>query len=240
MKKALALIIVLISFTGVARPQTDNTAVPARFIEVTGSAEMEVEPDEIRFIIGIEEYWKEEFEKRAEFKDYKTKIPIREIENNLLVDLQKIGIEKENIIVKEVGNFWRYTGKEFLVSKQLEIVLHDFNKIDQIIKTINTRGVDYMRIGELKNKDITQFRRKVKVEALKAAKEKADYMLGSIDKQTGEVISIVEIDNDNNNYIRGYQLMASNSVMNAPDESGIDNLRKIKLRYEVKARFEIK
>lgn len=34
-----------------------------RFIDVTGSSEMEINPDEIRYTIHIKEYWKEERKK---------------------------------------------------------------------------------------------------------------------------------------------------------------------------------
>lgn len=231
------LLLIFISCSGVIKSQSPNNE-PLKFIEVTGSAELEIDPDEIRLIIGLEEYWKEEFDKKTEFKDYKTKIQIAEIEKNLLNDLAKIGITNDKIIVREVGNYWRYTGKEFLVNKQFEVIVNDFKKIDEIIKVISTRGVGYMRIGELKNKDITEFRKKVKIEALKAAKEKADYLLKSIDRQVGNIISVIEPDEQVNYW--GAQSQASNMVMATSDDTGADNFRKIKLRYEIKAKFEIK
>lgn len=208
-----------------------------KFVEVSGSAELEIEPDEILFIIGIGEYWKEEFERKTKFEDYKTKIPISEIEKNLLFNLEEIGIQKDDIIVREVGNFWRYRGKEFLIGKQIELKLSDFNKINQIIEKIDTKGVDYMRIGELENKKITEYRKQVKIEALKAAKDKAEYLLTSIDKEVGDIISIIEVNNENN-FWRPQPKM-SNITMSSSENSGIENTRKIKLRYEIKAKFEI-
>lgn len=236
MKNQLLLLVLIFCFGIIKSQNIYNESL--RFIEVTGSAELEVEPDEISFVIGIQEYWKEEFEKRTEFKDYKTKISIVEIEKQLLNDLSEIGIPKEKIMIREVGNYWRYKGKEFLISKQLEIVLNDFKKIDEILSSINLKGIDYMKIGKLNNKDLTIYRKQVKVEALKAAKEKADYLLESIDKHTGEIISIIELENSNVPWIP--QPITSNSIMSTSDNSGIDNFRKIKLRYEIKARFEIK
>ncbi|MCK4662795.1 MAG: SIMPL domain-containing protein [Bacteroidales bacterium] len=236
MKNGLFLLTFILLF-GISKSQDLNNE-PIRFIEVTGSAELEIEPDEIRLIIGIEEYWKEEFEKKTEFKDYKTKIPIVKLENKLLIDLANVGIQEDDIIIKEVGNYWRYKGKEFLISKQFELILTDFKKVDEIIQSINTKGIKYMRIGELKNKNITDYRKQVKIEALKAAKNKADYLLSSIDKQVGEIISIIEFTADNNFWRP--QSMTSNVVMAPSDNSGINNLRKIKLRYEIKAKFEIK
>lgn len=210
-----------------------------KYIEVIGSSEMEVVPDEIRLIIGIEEYWKEEFEKEKEFKDFRTKVPLNEIETNLMNDLNKIGITKEQIIVKEVGNFWRYMGKDFMFSKQFELVLHDFKKVDEITKEVKSKGIDYMKIGELKNKKLTDYRKQVKIEALKAAKDKADYLVSSIGKKTGDVISITELTDDDNRWW-GSQNMTSNTIMSTPDNSNKDNIRNIKLRYEIKARFEIR
>jgi uncharacterized protein len=233
----IGFVFVFVFLSGIAKSQNLNNE-PLRFIEVTGSSELEIEPDEIRLIIGIEEYWKEEFDKKTTFKDYKTKTPLTEIEKNLIEDLNKIGIPKEHIFIREVGNFWRYKGKEFLFSKQFELILTDFKKVDEIINTINTRGIGYMRIGELKNKNITEFRKQVKIESLKAAKMKAEYLLSSINKKVGEVISIVEM-NENNDLWQPKNL-TSNVVMQSNENSGIDNFRKIKLRYETRVKFEIK
>ena len=235
--KSITLLLVIILITGVVRSQNTNLET-LRFIEVTGSSELEIDPDEIRFEIGIEEYWKEEFEKRTEFKDYKTKVPIMEIESQLLTELAKIGIQKENIVVKEVGNYWRNRGKEFMISKQLEITLFDFRKVEDITSTINTRGINYMTIKELKNKNIANFRKQVKIEALKAAQTKAAYLLESINKQVGDVISITELNERNDS--GGSQNALSNMVMSTSDISGIESVKKIKLRYEMKVKFEIK
>jgi len=236
MKNKLLLIALIFCFGIIKSQNSYNESL--RFIEVTGSAELEIEPDEISIVIGIQEYWKEEFEKRTKFKDYETKVSIAEIEKELLKNLSELGIPKEKIMIREVGNYWRYKGKEFLISKQFEIVLNDFKKVDEILNSINLKGVDYMEIGKLNNKNITKYRRQVKVEALKAAKEKADYLLESVDKHTGEIISIIELENKNIPSIS--QSTTSNSIMSVANNSGNDNFRKIKLRYEIKARFEIK
>lgn len=39
------------------------SAQESKYIEVTGSAEMLIGPGKFVFIIGIEEYWKKEFDK---------------------------------------------------------------------------------------------------------------------------------------------------------------------------------
>ena len=49
-----------------------------------------------------------------------------------------------------------------------------------------------MRIGELKNKDMQVYRQQSKIEALKAAKKKAEYLVEALGKRLGDVIRIVE------------------------------------------------
>ena len=213
-------------------------AQESKYIEVTGSAEMLIQPDQFVFIIGIEEYWEEEFEKKKEFKDYKNKVEISEIEKQLLKDLSSIGIKVKNIKSTEVGNYWRYRGKEFLISKKLEITLTNFQTINRIISKLDRKGIDYMRIGELKNKNLVNYRKEVKKRALVAAKEKAKYLLETIDKKLGDVISITELNNQN--YLWEPALATSNALMNSRNNSEAKNEKKIKLRFEIKAKFEIK
>ena len=96
---------------------------------------------------------------------------------NLRAALRKIGIPEDAIRTQEVGDYWRERGLEFLVSKRFDITLTDFSQIDEILKVIDTKGVNYMRIGELKNKDMQVYRQQGKIEALKAAQKKAEYLV---------------------------------------------------------------
>ncbi len=234
MKRMLFLITLTLSVM-VASGQTNCDL--RNYIDVTGSAEMEIDPDEITLIIGLEEYWKEEFDSNAKFKNYKTKIQMAEIEKNLLNELNKLGISGDKVIVREIGNYWRHTGKEFLIKKEFEITVNNFTKVSEIANTISTRGIDYMSIGSLKHKNISEFRKQVKTGALKAAKDKAEYLLSSVNKKIYDIISIEEV--AENNYFRR-QDPYSNLALPGKDGSSQENFRKIKLRYEMKVRFEFR
>ncbi len=238
MKRIALLSVLLLSALFSVYAQQTQPA-PQRFIEVTGSSEISIEPDEILFIIRIQEYWREEFEKKTKEEDYRTKIPIAYIEKDLLARLQRIGVKQEDITVQEVGDYWRQRGKDFLIGKQLQIRITDLKTIDAITRSINTNGVTYMGIGELKNKKIAEYRKQAKIEALQAAKEKAAYLLESIGEQLGEVISVVET--QENPFVPGYsQRLVSNISADASGSDSMENIRKIKLRYEMTAKFGIK
>ncbi len=212
-----------------------------RFIEVTGSAEMEIEPDEIRFEIGIQEYWAEEFEPGMEYKDYVTKIPIENIEKEFMSELKELGIKNEQITLENIGRKWRSGGKDFRKSETIIITITDFGQVNNLLLNVKTRGVNYMHIAELKNKNITEFRKKVKIEAMKAAKEKATYLLESVDDSLGQVISVIEISSGDNNYYfwRPRDTRSNTRLSSSNNDMENSNIRKIKLRYEIKVRFEI-
>lgn len=200
---------------------------------------MEIVPDEIIFQIGIQEYWKEEFQKNAQYKDYVTKIPIEEIEKNLMAELAKAGINQDQIILSDAGNYWRSEGKNFKKSKTIDIVLKDFKMIETIMAEVDTKGINYMKIVKLKNKNLTEYRKQVKIEAMKAAKEKAAYLLESAGETLGHIISAVEKNDKFPNFWQPQNPM-SNSILSAPgNDSENDKVKKIKLQYEVTVKFEI-
>lgn len=206
----------------------------ARYIEVTGTSEITLVPDEIHYLIEIKEYWAEEFDGKSKPENYRTKVPLAGIEQKLRMALLKTGISENAIRTQEVGDYWREQGREFLVSKRFDITLTDFNQIDEILKVIDTKGISYMRIGELKNKDMQAFRQQGKIEALKAAKKKATYLVEALGKQLGDVIRIVEPQES----IR-YPFAAQSNVSSSQAEA-FEAFRTIKLNYSMLVRFEIK
>ena len=143
---AVFLLVCSIAFS----QESDN----AKYIEVTGTSEITLVPDEIHYLIEIKEYWEEEFDGKSKPENYRTKVPLVGIERNLRTALRKIGIPEDAIRTQEVGDYWRERGLEFLVSKRFDITLTDFSQIDEILKVIDTKGINYMRIGELKNKEM--------------------------------------------------------------------------------------
>ena len=100
-----------------------------------------------------------------------------------------------------------------------------------------------MRIGELKHNKIDEFRKQVKTEALKAATDKAEYLLSSLGKEVGDIISIREIANDNswrNNWLRSPSSVYSNTTISSGQSNEGASPRTIQLRYEIETTFEIK
>ena len=223
MKKVCLLAFVLFTWSIVVNAQESD----GRYVEVTGSSEIEVVPDEIHFLVQIKEYWQEEYTgKSKKEEDFHTKVPLAMIEKDLRKSLRKIGIT----------DYWRQRGKEFLIGKQLDIRLTDFEQINSIIRSVNTWGIESMRIGELKHKDLPMYRKQGKIEALKAAREKASYLVEAMGQQLGEVIRIIEPADNNISRYLPFEAQSNVSMGAAATEQ----YRVIKLRYEMMARFAIK
>lgn len=203
-----------------------------RYIEVTGTSEIEIVPDEIHYLIEIREYFKEEFDGKSKPEEYRTKVPLAEIEQGLREALANSGIPQNAIRTQEIGDYWRQQGQDFLLSKKFDITLTDFNQINEIVKRIDTKGIDTMRIGELENNDMLAYHQKGKIESLKAARRKATYLVEALGKRLGEVIRIVEKDS-------GYASPFAQSNVMSSDAASFDNFRTIKKNYSMLVRFEI-
>ncbi len=247
-KKVFIMAMFMFVFANCSKSQTEPKN--RKTIEVSGIAEMEVAPDEIMLSLGIEEYWMEEFKTKAEYKNCKTKYPIEKIQDDIQKVFTRLHIAKEQIVLQNIGNYGRGFGKDFLVQKQFNIKISDFTVLDSLVKLMDRKGISYLNIAELKNKKIIELRKEVKITALKAARDKAEYLLESIGKKVGDPVTITEVIdqygsyNYYNPYYQRNQNYQSNAIMNSNENNSYEdpstgNMRKIKLKYEIKAQFEI-
>jgi uncharacterized protein YggE len=209
-------------------------------IEVNGSAEQEVLPDEIFVNITLREYFKD--------KDNKNKVDIMALEKQLQKAVEEAGITKENFTIGAMNGYREWWGRKkpttFLESKSYILKVPNLYKIDGIIARVDDKGVASTNIDRYEFSKIEQLRKDIKIKALQAAKAKAQYLLEGIGEQLGEAIDIIEIDNGYQNPQPVYSnMMLKSARMEMADvampESTID-VQKIKVRYEIKAVFKIK
>jgi uncharacterized protein YggE len=208
-------------------------------IEVTGSAEQEVLPDEIFVTVSLREYFKD--------KENKNKVDIMVLEKQLQKAVEEAGISKENFTIGTINGYREWWGKKrpttFLESKSYILKVANLYKIDGIISKVDDKGIAYTNIDRYEFSKIEQLRKEIKIKALQAAKEKAKYLLEGIGEQMGEALDIIEIDQSyspqpvySNMMMRSVRAEATADAM---PESNVD-VQKIKVRYEMKATFRIK
>ena len=223
----LLLLAMLLPLASLSQARADG-----RYIEVTGTSEIEIVPDRIHYIIEIREYFEEEFDGRSKPEEYRTKISLDRSEQGLRGGLDDAGISPDAVRTQEIGDYWRKQGQDFLVAKTFDITLLDFKQIDEILKRMDTRGIHTMRIGELENRDMLSYHQKGKIAALKAAQRKAAYLVEALGKKLGPVIRIVEDE-------AGGSLPFSQSNVLSSNVVSFDSFRTIKKKYSMLVRFEI-
>lgn len=227
--KKLLILIALVAITGSTFAQSVDLR---RKIEVSGIAEKEVTPDIINVSISLQEYL-----------DGKKKITIDQLENQLESAVKDAGIPKEDFTISSVSawnNTWnKKKTPDFLASKQYRIKFHDLNKYNQILNKVDPKGIQSTNIESYDYSKMTDLKKELKIQALLAAKEKAGYLLASINDKVGDALSITEV--DNGNYQAPRPMMYANKVMMASAdtaESDID-FKTIKLSFQINAVFEI-
>lgn len=206
-----------------------------RTIEVTGSAEMQIEPNVVKLKIILNSSTKD---KKNEF--YKL--------------LKKNGVKEKNISLEGMNrhNWWWYYHHSYSQTEQTYMVTIDSSvnaiKLMQDLKKNWIRRVD---ISEKTNTELQKYRKDVKIEAVKAAKEKATYLLAALGEEIDYVVSIIEINNDHKStpYNPYYywnsgtsNTSTSNSVMSSGSQNqvAISGISMDKVRYEVKIVFSLK
>jgi uncharacterized protein len=236
---SISIVLLTLSNPIISLAQQTNMDKPTvKKIEVTGSAEQEVLPDEIYVTVSLKEYFKE--------KENKTKIDIMVLEKQLQTAVNEAGIAKENFSIGSIDGYREWWGRKkpttFLESKSYILKVSNLFKIDGIISKVSEKGVAYVNIDRYEYSKIEQLRKEIKTKALQAAKAKAQYLLEGISEQLGEAIEITEVNNEyhNPNVYSNMALMKTAAADATPmPESNID-VQKIKVRYEMKAVFKIK
>ncbi len=156
-------------------------------IEVRGTAEKEVVPDEIYLRITLKEY-----------KSGGKKVEMNQLEAGLLRAVRQLKIDEKDLTVDNIfGYNWNWRKKrsdEFLASKSFRLKVNDLKFVNDLVDKMDSEGVNQINIAETTHSKIDEYKMELKAVALKAAKEKAGYLLGSIDEKLGGALEIQEIE----------------------------------------------
>lgn len=229
MKTILSSIFLLITTIAFCQVGEKNF-IDQNYIEVTGKAEMEITPDMIYIKVLISE------------KDTKNKVTVSELENLMIQRLKDIGIDtKKDLLIKDmVSNFKSslLSRKEIFLSKEYQVIVQDGKTASQLFTEMEKIGISNVSIEKLNHSKMEKFRREVKVNAIKVAKDKAEALTAAIGQGVGKAIYIQEMDN-----FYGYP-QVSNTVSYASSSSyegqqEID-FEKLHINYSILCRFELK
>ena len=239
MKKANSILLLMVVVCLAAATAFAQTNTEKRVIEVTGSAETLIMPNEFTFKITL-----------VERMEKKEKLTIESQEENLKSELTRLGVDvQKDLTIYDLNSVYisRKKTRDTLGSKDFRLTIRDLAKIDKLQEIADRLNIATLDLIESTHSELTRFRKETKMEAIRAAKMKAEYMLGAIGEKIGKSVFIQEIPDENMPRTIGYGIIGnvnSNSTSNAmrvdsQDSDTTLSFSKIKLRYSVLARFEI-
>jgi uncharacterized protein len=209
-----------------------------KFIEVTGSAEMNISPDELELEIQLQEYDK-----------MGRKVQLDDVNGELQRVLRKNHIDTSSLVFIRSSDYywwyWWYQRDRYYQTKTISLKLTNKTNILKLVEDLHEKWVQSIRIAKSSHSKIYDYRKQVKKEATKMAKEKAVYLLESLGEELGNVLSIEEVpEAANNSYwnsnLRSNYALANSSVSTGENSNAVNSVADIKLRYEVKVKFAIR
>lgn len=197
---------------------------------------MEIVPDDIYIRILINE------------KEFKGKT-LADIEKSMYIKLNELGFDlSKDLALKDlVSNFQYYwfIKADVQLSKEYQLLVHDAKTAGKVFVELQKLGISNASIEKVENSKIADYRREVKIAAIKAAQEKAKALDLAINQDIGRAIYIQEGEisgraltgSASNIAIRGY----SSSNLYGSKAPAVDiEFEKIKLEYSIFVRFELK
>lgn len=206
------------------------------YIEVTGTAEKEVIPDEIYIAITIRERF-----------EGKVKISIEKQELDLKDALKSIGVSIENLFLSDANADYirvKRSKKNVISSTEYILKVGDALTVGKVFEKLDALNIYGSYIAKVNHSKILEYKKEVRIMAIKAAKEKADYLLEAIGEETGKALKVNEL-----NQNMGYANTSLNSrsmghSTHKEKKEGSDEVviqfKKIKLRASIYVKFEIK
>jgi len=235
------LIVVALTITTNTFGQTKVDCEEKPYIEVTGSADQEVIPDEIYINIIIREKYVN-----------KEKLTIEIQEEKLKNSLKDIGVDIKNLYLSDANADYvkvKWRTKDVLTKKDYTLKVTNATTVGQVFQQLDKLEITDAFIAKVNHSKLDSLKKEVKILAIKVAKNKADYLLTAIGEQTGKPLIVQERENGITptagvNY-RGSRSSETAYYVDGMKVSGSDKeeelqFKKIKIEAFIYVKFAIK
>jgi uncharacterized protein YggE len=233
MRSTVILFLLLLNVSAFAQ----ETFKGEHFIEVTGTAQMDVDPNELYLSIRL-----------REFEENRAKVQLEKLDQDFLAALKAAGIDKKNLALANAGSQLGKLGrkdKDAFREKSYELKLTSAAELEKFLEKLEPVNVETVALTKVTHSDIEKFKIDLKIKALQAAQAKAQSLLKAIGSDIGKPLMVRDWDNEpvqpmvnQSVNIRSKSKSAYESDMAAGDDQV--GFRKIKLRAQINAQFEIK
>lgn len=231
-----AFLLGLISLSAVAQ-----TNITQRTINVSGTAQLEVIPDEIYVHVVLREFNRKNGDK----------VDLNTIRNNFLAGCKSIGLTEEAVSVVTYDGYinnnwwWRKRKKEepdMKASITYQVKLSNVEKMNELADKLEDDATENFNIHHVWHSQMEQLKKQLKIEAIKAARDKALYLTAAIGETVGKAITITD-PVEFNTYPP--TMVFANKMMRFEDDANAEasplnvDFKKIKLQFDVSVVFEL-
>lgn len=182
--KAYKILSVLVLLAVVIKLPAQTIESNTPYIEVIGTAKKEIIPNEIFITINIQE--------RIEKKE---KISIEKQELALKKAIESLGIPMENLSLSYANSNYvdiSWSKRDIITKTEYILKVEDALSVGRVFQKLNELKIVDAHISRVDHSDIENLRKEVRINAIKAAKNKADYLLSAIGEQTDKPLIIRE------------------------------------------------
>jgi len=206
----------------------------------SGDAILRIQPDQVVLSLGVESRGKELIQTKE--KNYK-------IQNDAISYCKSQGIPDKYIQTDFVRINPHYSyGNDVIIDyysvvQSVSIIIEDLEKYEQILTDLLNIGVNKVNNIEFRTTNLKENRYKVRKMAIKAAKEKADFLTSEIGIKLGKIINIGEtVNNPTNSFSRSNYANISQNIVQS-NTGGIENstlaIGMLSLKATVNLTYEI-
>ena len=211
-------------------------------INVSGSSQMEITPDQIFIQVQLNEYNKKNGDK----------VDIETIRNQFLSSCKSIGLADSDVTVQSFSgwdnNYWWYRknkkqNPDMKASVTYEVVVNSVDKMNQLVDKMDDEATQSFTISKVWHSKMEEYKKQLKIAAIKAAKDKAEYLSAAIGEEVGHAITINDPGEIN---VYPQPIMYANTMVKANNYEDAAqppmnvDFKKIKLQFEVNVVFELK
>lgn len=150
------------------------------YIEVNGVAEKEIAPNEIYLSITINE------------RDSKGKISIDEQQRDMVAVLKKLGVKPaEQLKMLDLTSSYFKRGNA-LAKAQYELKLTSAVEVACVWRALDELGISQVTVQKVSHTDIETFKKEVRADAMRAARDNARALAEAIDQKAGKCFWIAD------------------------------------------------
>lgn len=249
MKKIIPILVIACLFEAVVTQAQSFTNNPyPKTISVSGTAEMEIVPDEIFVNITLTEY-----QKRG---DHKT--DLETIKTKFKETYRAIGIPDSLVSIASYSGsnynyYWwrRKRNTEVFSTITYQVKFKTSWTMDALVDKLDDQATQNFSIVSVSHSKIQELKRQLKIKAVQEAKEKGGYLTEAVGEKLGETLTINEPTEErplpphHPYYARGaydeYQSRAKLDSARMPNDPVAEvDFKKIKLKFEVNVVFALK